>query len=271
MTIPETTTSSPSERTLTVLIVRHGQTNHNIQRILQGHLNTRLNESGRAQAVTLGKYLKSNTNTKIDAVFSSDLQRCITTTNLIISQMGYIQDDQTNPSAPLQNPDSNDHHYTIPVTFTSNLRERHLGELQEMFIKDAHAKADKEGKTFMDYGETLKHVNGRLRHVWAELIDSARKNPDWSTVLIVSHGGAIAKLCSDLVNTGSVKIAESVPLKSISVVPNTSVTTLKVPLHLDGNHTDNLKEGKIHKQGSLEVFGSTTHLEVPVVTYQDEQ
>ncbi|VVT54165.1 uncharacterized protein SAPINGB_P003939 [Magnusiomyces paraingens] len=260
-------------RTLKVLIVRHGQTDHNIRRILQGHLNTRLNEQGRSQATLLGKYWAAPaTSQNIDAVFSSDLQRCITTNNLILTELGLVAPADDDSDKSTINPDINTHKYAVPVTFTSNLRERDLGPLQSMYVKEAHAKAASEGKSFVDYGESMKSVRGRLRLVWADLIDTARKNPDISTIMIVSHGGAISKLCADLVNTGSVRIADEVPVESIAVPPNTSVTTLLIPLDLDEDPEKNdLKEGKVHKQGKLADFGNTEHLKVPVTTYQDEQ
>lgn len=265
-------TVSAQPRTLKVLVVRHGQTDHNIRRILQGHLNTRLNDQGRAQATVLGKYWASPASSSpqtIDAVFSSDLQRCITTTNLIISELGYVSDFS---DATVFDPDVNTHTYTIPATFTSNLRERDLGPLQSMHVKDAHAMANADGKHFTDYGETMHGVRSRLRLVWADLIQTARENPHISTILIVSHGGAISKLCADLVNTGAVVIADSIPAESISVPANTSVTTILVPLELDADPARNdLREGKVHKQGTLAEFGSTEHLKIPVTTYQDEQ
>lgn len=269
------TQSDPSTnagRTLKVLIVRHGQTDFNIKRIFQGHVNTALNESGRSQAVILGKYLKSHTDTKLDAVYGSDLQRVITTTNLIISQMGYIDSQSFDPTTNLlKNPDSRDQAYNIPATFTFNLRERDLGELEFMPVKDALAKAQREGKSLSDYGESVKSVNQRIRQVWGMIIDQARQNPEWKTVLIVSHGGAISRLCSDLVNMGAIRIADEVPEESIKVPPNTSVTTLEVPLDKDTEMAKNPRKIHDHKVGKLVEFGSTVHLSAPVETFQDEK
>lgn len=264
---------------LKVYIVRHGQTDYNIKRLIQGHYNSRLNDSGRTQAMILGKYLNSNTDIRFDAVFSSDLQRCITTTNLILSQMGYLNDYDPDQNKPLQEPDSNAHSYKIPVTYTSCLRERCLGPLEQMHFKDAHAKADAEGKTLSDYGESMNSVRNRLRYVWAQIISQAQAN-NWSSVLIVSHGGAISKLCSDFVNTNAAKISDDIPVEKIAVPPNTSVTTLEFPLpstpvtEISKDYVPEIsypKPSELTGQGLMLSFGSTAHLDAPITTYQDEQ
>lgn len=273
-----TQTLTPVPRkSLKVLIVRHGQTDYNIKRILQGHLDTPLNASGQSQAVILGKYFKSN-GIKIDAVFASDLQRVISTTNLILSSMGLVEpgncDSKTNSVnakdadgkryGGLEDPSSPNQKYNVPIVFTAKLRERDMGELETMYVHEAHAKAQREGKTFENYGESYQSIRARLRSMWSEIIAQAKSHPDWSTILIVSHGGAISKLCVDLVESGAVKLDDSVPLASVAVPANTSVTELVVPLDSEVVDLE-------HDQGQLMAFGSVEHLKVPVETFQDEQ
>ena len=48
---------NPDPEIIRVFIVRHGQTDHNVQKILQGHLDTDINETGKEQAEIVGKYL----------------------------------------------------------------------------------------------------------------------------------------------------------------------------------------------------------------------
>lgn len=310
-------TSPLAGKTLRILVVRHGQTDHNKKRILQGHLDTSLNKSGQAQAIVLGKYLKQN-GVKIDAVFASDLQRVVTTTNLVVAQLGLIDpqsfekgvDDKDGvestgntdnssisdtDTTTLKNPNLTSHIYKVPTTFTPILRERYMGELESMVFDEAHAKAAREGKTFDSYGESHASVKARLRSVWEEIIDQAKQthlaqtpengedgynkqngqNPQqWSTVLVVSHGGAISKLCADLVSSGAVIISSDSGLREESLVvpPNTSVTEFVVPLldsengELNGGNRE-LQYG----QGCLVKFGCTEHLETPVETFQDEK
>ena len=59
-----------------IYLVRHGQTEENLQRIFQGHLPGVLTKEGRLQAVGLHAQL---VNLPLDAVVSSDLQRVVDT------------------------------------------------------------------------------------------------------------------------------------------------------------------------------------------------
>lgn len=61
-----------SQRLLRILLIRHGETDHNVKGIIQGQLDTPLNALGRIQASLLGKALGSE---KIDDIYASPLQR----------------------------------------------------------------------------------------------------------------------------------------------------------------------------------------------------
>lgn len=61
-------------------VVRHGQTDWNIQARLQGHIDTQLNETGRMQAETLAQKMK---NIHFDLIISSPLTRALDTAKTI--------------------------------------------------------------------------------------------------------------------------------------------------------------------------------------------
>lgn len=63
-----------SEVILRVHLVRHGETNENKQGIIQGQLDTVLNEDGHHQARLCGEALK---DIKFARAFSSDLTRTV--------------------------------------------------------------------------------------------------------------------------------------------------------------------------------------------------
>lgn len=73
----ETTRSSHTS----VYIVRHGQTEENKQKIIQGHLDTVLNSEGERQADLVAKALKE---IPFDVCYSSDLQRATDTAKRIL-------------------------------------------------------------------------------------------------------------------------------------------------------------------------------------------
>jgi len=60
-------------------LVRHGVTDWNVQRKMQGHSNIPLNETGRLQAQKLQRFFQKN---PVDLVFSSDLDRALQTAQI---------------------------------------------------------------------------------------------------------------------------------------------------------------------------------------------
>ncbi|QLG71158.1 hypothetical protein HG535_0B01960 [Zygotorulaspora mrakii] len=157
-----------------LFVIRHGQTEHNVQKILQGHQDTDLNRTGIAQAAKLGDYLEKS-NIKFDKVFSSDLKRCKQTIQKVLETSG-----QAN----------------ISVEYCKGLRERCMGVIEGMHITDAEAYASKHGKgSFRDFGESPDDFLERLTSCLGKCIaDSIAENSQVANLAVVSHGGAIRTL-----------------------------------------------------------------------------
>ena len=85
-----------------IVVVRHGETVANKQGVLQGHLDTPLNETGVIQAQAIAERLK---NRSFDAIYSSDLQRAANTARAIVA-----------------------HHSQVDIVYTEELREWNLGD-----------------------------------------------------------------------------------------------------------------------------------------------
>ncbi|CEP61799.1 phosphoglycerate mutase LALA0_S04e00980g [Lachancea lanzarotensis] len=157
---------------LRIFLIRHGQTNENSQKILQGHLDTDLNDTGKEQAQKLGRYLTENRNIKFDKVFSSDLKRCQQTTKEVLSE--YPETER--PEVQLE----------------YGLRERSMGEIQGMYLSDAEKYAEKRGKaSFRDFGETPDEFQHRLTQTVSKIM---QKSTELQNIAIVSHGGSIRQL-----------------------------------------------------------------------------
>lgn len=90
----------------TIYIVRHGQTDWNVKRLIQGHIDIPLNEEGKRQAKKISIELKGITFNKI---YSSDLKRAYETAKII------AQDRK------------------LKIVVSEDLRERYFGKFQGVF------------------------------------------------------------------------------------------------------------------------------------------
>ena len=145
-----------------LIMLRHGQTDYNATRRMQGHLNTKLSPVGFEQAAAAADFL---TNKNIIKIVSSDLDRAFDTATVIGQRLN------------------------LPVEKDERLRETHLGLWQSRSRHDA--------TWAPPGGESRVEVARRARPVVTELMQSLA---DWdsATVLLVAHGGIISALTSNL-------------------------------------------------------------------------
>ncbi|CCH60612.1 hypothetical protein TBLA_0D01040 [Henningerozyma blattae CBS 6284] len=205
LTPKECYTNNKDSHIIRLFIIRHGQTDNNVEKILQGHRDTDLNETGLNQSNLLGKYLHQN-NITFDSVASSDLKRCKQTSMCVLNG--------------IQNPQTTLH--KIPLKFYSALRERYMGVIEGMYIEDAEKYADKHGKgSFKDFGEQPDVFIERLSNQITELVESAGDNV--KNMAIVSHGGAIRAMLDWFKYQSSNEVDADGKTRKI-IVFNTSVT-----------------------------------------------
>jgi broad specificity phosphatase PhoE len=150
-------------------LVRHGQTDWNLQGRYQGQSDVPLNQIGLAQAHTLVRQLQGQT---FAAIYSSDLKRAGETALIIADAMH------------------------LPVNFEARLREINQGEWEGQLVDKIRARyenlwqmrsVDPAGLR-PPGGETVSELAERLQ---AALDEIAHLHPGLS-VLIVSHGLALA-------------------------------------------------------------------------------
>jgi broad specificity phosphatase PhoE len=147
----------------TILLARHGETDWNEQRRVQGHADRSLNETGRAQARALADELEA---VPLDAVYSSDLARARETARIVADRLG------------------------LPVTTLRELREKHFGTWEgltdeEVFRRFPSARGGQWGDA-----ETSEEMSGR---VLGALRGIAAEHPR-GQVLVVAHGGPLRAL-----------------------------------------------------------------------------
>lgn len=135
----------------TLILIRHGETTDNANRIMQGQTQGALNENGRKQALNLSYELK---DTHIDVFLSSDLKRAEDTCKIIAEP----------------------HNATIITT--PLLRERDWGSFTGRFIPDLN------NEPWPDDIETVNHLKKRA----SDFIDYVRNSFPSQTVLAVGHG-----------------------------------------------------------------------------------
>src|ERR1700737_3802016 len=68
-----------------ILLIRHGETDWNVEKRLQGHIDIALNAEGKRQATALGRVLLDE---PLDAIIASDLQRAAQTAQAIAAPRG---------------------------------------------------------------------------------------------------------------------------------------------------------------------------------------
>ena len=150
-------------------LVRHGQTDWNLEGRYQGQSDIPLNAIGRIQARTLARKLEG---CSFCAIYSSDLERAKETSGVIATVLD------------------------LPVTTDTRLREINQGEWEGQFvtiIRNHYVELWKQRTTDPASirppgGETVREVAER---VYTALDDITHIHPTGS-VLIVSHGLALA-------------------------------------------------------------------------------
>jgi len=149
----------------TILLARHGETDWNLNRRVQGHSDTPLNDTGRAQAQALGEELAGE---RIDAVYSSDLVRAHETARAVAQPRG------------------------LGVTAIRDLRERHFGTWEGLTDDEIFARFDPTPDTSWGDGETREEMAERVLDALRRI---AATHPG-SRVLVVSHGGPLRAVLS---------------------------------------------------------------------------
>ncbi len=213
----------------TIYLVRHGQSEGNVKRLMQGHKDYPLTQKGEEQARETGKILS---NVHFDAVFSSDLLRAKRTAEIIALEK------------------------KLAVLTTQALRERTFGKFEDVSYDDFD-KLFAKHHTIIESLEQSKQLSYRYHkeietdeEVMSRFITFVREiavaYPD-KTILLVSHGGLIFSLLAHLgvadrkqIHEGMIKNAAYVKLQTdgveftIKEIYNIEQVTLPTQPNLSG-------------------------------------
>ncbi|HVT45622.1 MAG TPA: histidine phosphatase family protein [Thermoanaerobaculia bacterium] len=151
------------DETLRIILARHGQTDWNLERRLQGQTDTELNETGRAQARQLAARVEG---AAIDRIYSSALRRSRETAEIAASG--------------------------VPVESLASFNERSLGKFEALWVdgRDAAGEAEYRRRSAdpddeLDGGESPGEFFDRVCRGMTEIRQRHRSG----TILIVGHGG----------------------------------------------------------------------------------
>lgn len=200
-------------------LVRHGETDWNAARRLQGHTDIDLNARGLAQAAQMARALKKM-NLHFDVLYTSDLQRAAKTAYAI---------EELFKASAISN---------------AGLRERHLGALQGLTTDEAPIREAVLWKSHLSRnieenlrdGESIQQFADRIQAV----LEQIRESHVGKTILLVSHGGALDMMY---------RIASNQPLdaEKVVAVPNASLNWIshnglawKVDSWADTSHLEDL-------------------------------
>ena len=202
-----------------LILIRHGETNWNVEQRKQGRNDQPLNEKGAAQAKLAADHVKASYD--IAKVWSSPLQRCSNTAAL----------------------------FNLPVATSEHLLEIDYGEWEGMLTADieaqysghqdsdqTHANADELDPPG---GEPRSNLPVRGRH-WiteSKIAEQAKQDED---VVLVGHGGsmkgllvALLELPDQAMNT---LVIDNCSVTVVDINPDPKITNRLVAL----NHTAHL-------------------------------
>nr|WP_313657806.1 histidine phosphatase family protein [Achromobacter ruhlandii] len=155
-----------------IWFIRHGETDWNRQRRLQGWQDIPLNEFGRNQAGLLASRLREDArNTPIDAIYSSDLLRAHATATPVSEQLD------------------------LRVRIEPGIRERGFGVLEGLDLdridvlapEAAAAWRSRDPLRALDGGETLGQFQSRV----IATVDDVASRHIGERILMFTHGGVL--------------------------------------------------------------------------------
>jgi 2,3-bisphosphoglycerate-dependent phosphoglycerate mutase len=152
-----------------VCLIRHGETDWNVELRMQGHTDIPLNVNGLAQAEAVANALRGR---RFDRLYSSDLLRALQTAE---------------PAANV---------LRLPIYRSSALRERHYGAFQGMTRAEFAARHPEDCARMIqrDPEQQLPGATETLRGFAARVVSAlneiAKRHPG-EAILIFTHGGVL--------------------------------------------------------------------------------
>ncbi|AAO37086.1 phosphoglycerate mutase [Clostridium tetani E88] len=211
------------EMGITLYITRHGQTEWNTERRMQGWNDSPLTKLGMEQAKRLGKRLDNN---NIDIIYSSPLGRAIKTAKIVRGERD------------------------IPIVCDNRLKEIKLGKWEGMNHDLIDNYYKEEIDNFWNNPKLYKSIGGetflQLRNRVKDFLEEILKKHKDETILIVTHAITLK---------GIMNYIEDLTIDNFWGEPHINPTSLtkveiedsnrRILLNADISHLDEVKEIKI--------------------------
>ena len=152
-----------------IIAIRHGETSWNVDSRIQGHLDIPLNDIGLWQAQRAGAALADE---KLDAIYSSDLQRALVTAQAVGNATGCAVQPDT------------------------GLRERCFGSFEGRTFKEIEVELPEQAMRWRkrdpefvpdNGGESLHMLRSRIQHT----VDRLASQHMSGQIALVAHGGVM--------------------------------------------------------------------------------
>ena len=154
--------------TVRICLIRHGETDWNVEKRIQGQTDIPLNETGHKQALAMA-FNAAHYN--FSAIYSSDLSRAYNTAEMIAARRG------------------------LDIKTVPHLRERHYGIFQGITAAEGERNFPHAFVHYMardlhydfESGESLNNFAGRVSLV----IDDLTRHHSGQTIAAISHAGVL--------------------------------------------------------------------------------
>ncbi|MCA3244625.1 MAG: histidine phosphatase family protein [Alphaproteobacteria bacterium] len=182
-----TNTTRPPIPPLPFWFLRHGQTDWNVARRIQGHTDIPLNATGTAQAQAAAQVLRQ---VGIQRIIASPLQRAAVTAAIVQEHVG------------------------VPLHHDERLKERAFGAFEGQFRHEILARHNRGPEdSYQDIlppdCESTPALHARIASVLAEQLTAHTPH----TVLFVGHGAFMAHLCELLGLNGQQRFQNALPYR----------------------------------------------------------
>lgn len=159
-----------------LILIRHAETEANVQSLNQGQSDSPLTAHGREQARILAEKLGERPITR---VFTSDLARSLATLEPYRAA-----------------------HPEVPVTVTAELREQNMGDFEMSPYRSVLKAAKAAGEEIYRYrpknGERIKDREDRVLRFLHGFLEEYRETEE--VIVFFTHGGPIIDICLSLLN-----------------------------------------------------------------------